>query len=71
MLQVIEETINQKTKEVSKVSRAVENITDEMEVAHDDVKRTKDKLDDVAEDVEEIKQEVKGKTGAHEHLELK
>jgi uncharacterized membrane protein len=71
VLQVIEETVKQEEKEVKKVGRAVEDITGEMEVVRDAVKRTKGKLDEVAEDVEEVKQEVKGKTGEHERLMLK
>jgi uncharacterized membrane protein len=71
VLQVIEETVEKKSKEVKEVGRAVKDITDEMEVVHTDVKRTKNKLEDVAEDVEEIKQEVKGKTGEHDRLSLK
>jgi uncharacterized membrane protein len=70
VLQVIEETINKETNEVKKVGRAVKDITDEMEVVQSDAKRTKDKLDDVAEEVEDIKQEVKGKTGEHDRLSL-
>lgn len=71
VLQVIEDTVQKETSDVKKVSRAVEDITDEMEVVQSGVKRTEDKLDEVAEDVEEIKQEVKGKTGEHERLSLK
>lgn len=71
VLQVIEETVEDESKEVKKVSRAVEDITGEMEEVKDDVKRTSGKLEEVAEDVEEIKQEVKGKTGEHERLVMK
>jgi uncharacterized membrane protein len=71
VLQVIEETVRSESREVKKVSEAVEDITDEMETVKDDVKRTSGKLDDVAEDVEEIKQEVKGRTGKHSRLTLK
>jgi uncharacterized protein YoxC len=71
VLQVIEETVKKETNDVKKVSRAVEDITGEMEVVQGNAKRTKDKLEDVAEDVEEIKQEVKGKTGEHERFMLK
>jgi len=71
VLQVIEETVKKETKEVQKVGRAVEDITDEMEVVKSDAKRTEGKLDDVAEDVEEIKQQVTGKTGEHDRLSLK
>jgi uncharacterized membrane protein len=70
VLQVIEETVEKETK-VEKVSRAVEDITDEMEVVQSDVKHTKGKLEEVAEDVQEIKQEVKGRTGEHERLSMK
>jgi uncharacterized membrane protein len=70
VLQVIEETVKKETNDVKQVSRAVEDITDEMEVVQSNAKRTKGKLDEVAEDVEEIKQEVKGKTGEHERLML-
>jgi uncharacterized membrane protein len=70
VLQVIEETVKKETTEVKKVGRAVEDITGEMEVVKSAAKRTKDKLDEVAEDVDELKQEVKGKTGKHERLVL-
>lgn len=70
VLKVIEETLKGEEKEVAKVSRAVEDITDEMEVVQSDVEQTKGKLDEVAEDVEEIKQEVKGRTGEHKKLML-
>ena len=71
VLQVIEDTVKDESKEVKKVSKAVEDITDEMEVVHEDVKRTSGRLDELAEDVEEIKQEVKGITGEQERLSLK
>jgi uncharacterized membrane protein len=71
VLKVIEETVKNKETEVKKVGRAVEDITDEMEVVRDDVKSAKGKLNEVAEDVEEIKQEVKGRTGEHDQLTLK
>jgi uncharacterized membrane protein len=71
VLKVIEETTKDELKETKKISKAVEDITDEMEVVHDEVKRHSGKLDEVAEDVEEIKQVVKASTGQHEHFSLK
>lgn len=71
VLQVIEETVKDDSKEAKKLSKNVEDITDEVEAVHHEVKRTSGKLDEVAEDVEEIKQEVKGITGQHERLSLK
>lgn len=71
VLQVIEETVKDDSKETKKLSKDVEDITDEVEAVHHEVKRTSGKLDDVAEDVEEIKQQVKGITGQHERLSLK
>ena len=71
MLQVIEETVKDESREVKKVGKAVEDITDEMEAVQKDVKRTSGKLDEVAEDVEEIKQEVKGRDHEHTQLNLK
>lgn len=71
VLQVIEETVKDESKDVKKVASAVEDITDEVEEVRHDVKRTSGKLDEVAEDVEEIKQEVTGRTGEHERLVLK
>lgn len=71
VLQVIEETVKDDSKETEKLSKAVEDITDEVEAVHHEVKRTSGKLDEVAEDVEEIKQEVKGITDQHERLSLK
>ena len=71
VLQVIEDTVKDETKEIKKVSEAVEDITDEMEVVRHDAKRTSGKLDKLAEDVDEIKQEVKEITGERERLSLK
>lgn len=71
VLQVIEETVEDESKDVKKVSKAVEDITDEVEAVHDEVRRTSGKLDEVAADVEEIKQEVKVMTGEQERLSLK
>jgi uncharacterized membrane protein len=71
VLQVIEETVKDESKEAKKLNKAVEDITDEVEAVHHKVKRTSGKLDDVAEDVEEIKQKVKGMTGEQERLSLK
>jgi uncharacterized membrane protein len=71
VLQVIEETVKEESKETKKVSKAVEDITGEMEEIQDEVKRNSGKLDEVAEDVEEIKQEVKARTGEQERLSLK
>ncbi len=71
VLQVIEETVKDDSKETKKLGKDVEDITDEVEAVHKEVKRTSGKLDEVAEDVEEIKQEVKGFTGQYERLSLK
>ena len=71
VLQVIEETVKEESKETNKVSKAVEDITGEMEEIHDEVKQTSGKLKEVAEDVEEIKQEVKSRTGEQERLSLR
>jgi uncharacterized membrane protein len=74
VLQVIDETVKEEAEEVKQeVDKAVDDITGEVEAVHEDVKRTSGKLQEVAEDVHEIKEEikVKGKTGEHEHLSLK
>ena len=71
VLQVIEKAARDDAKEGKKISKAVKDITGEMEEVHDEVKRHSGKLDDIAEDVEEIKQEVKGRTGEQERLSLK
>jgi uncharacterized membrane protein len=71
VLRVIEDTVKDESNETERIGKAVEDITDEMEVVHKDVMRTKGKLDEVAEDVEEIKQEVKVRTGEQERLSLK
>jgi uncharacterized membrane protein len=71
VLQVIEETVKDESKESKKVSEAVEDITDEVEAVHREVKHTSGRLDEVAEDVEEIKQEVRSITGERERLSLK
>jgi uncharacterized membrane protein len=71
VLQVIEETVKEESEPSKETARAVEDITDEMEAVHDDIKHTKAKVDEVAEYVEEIKQEVKGRTGEQERLSLK
>ncbi|MDT4897218.1 MAG: hypothetical protein QOH25_2295 [Acidobacteriota bacterium] len=71
VLQVIEDTVKDESKDIKKVTEVVEDITDEMEAVHDDVKRTSGRLDELTEDVEEIKQEVKGITGEQERLSLK
>jgi uncharacterized membrane protein len=71
VLRVIEDTVKDESKETERIGKAVEDITDEMEVVHEDVKRTKGKLDDVVEEVEEIKQEVRARTGEQERLSLK
>ena len=71
VLQVIEETVKGEAKETKKVSKAVKDITGEVEDIQEEVKRNSGKLDEVAEDVEEIKQEVKGQTGEQERLSLK
>ncbi|HKQ99051.1 MAG TPA: DUF1003 domain-containing protein [Pyrinomonadaceae bacterium] len=71
VLEVIEQTVKSESADVKGVKRAVEDITDEMEVVREDVERTSGKLQEVAEDVEEIKQEVKSRTGEQERLSLK
>jgi uncharacterized membrane protein len=63
VLEVIEETAKEDSKDIKKVRKEVEEITDEVEAVHSEVKRTSGKLDEVAEDVEEIKQDVKEITG--------
>jgi uncharacterized membrane protein len=70
VLQVIEETIKDESKETRKVRKAVEDITDEMEAVHHEVKRNSGKLNEVAKDVEEIKQSVRGITSEQERLSL-
>jgi uncharacterized membrane protein len=63
VLAVIDETVEEKSEAkagaVKKVvGDAVEDITDEVEAVHKDVKRTSGKLEDVAEDVGDIKEEI-------------
>jgi uncharacterized membrane protein len=69
VLQVIEDTVKEESSK--ETAKAVEDITDEMEAVHTDLKHTKVKIDEVVEDVEEIKQEVRGRTGEQERLSLK
>lgn len=71
VLKVIEETAQQDSKDIQKVSETVEEITDEVEAVHAEVKRTSGKLEEVAEDVEEIKQEVKDITGERGPVSLR
>lgn len=71
VLQVIENTVKADAKEAQKLTKAVKDITGEMEEVQDEVKRNSGKIDDLAEDVEEIKQEVTGRTGEQERLSLK
>jgi uncharacterized membrane protein len=61
VLQVIEETVKDESKEIRKVGEDVKEVTDEVEAVKKDVRRTSGKLDEVAEDVDEIKQEVKAR----------
>ena len=58
MLRVIEATVEADLKQSKRVSRAVEDITDEMEAVQDEAKRTSGKLDRVAREVEKIRQRV-------------
>jgi uncharacterized membrane protein len=74
VLQVIEETVKEDAKEVrEEVGKAVKEITGEMEVVRADVNRTSGQLQEVASDVQELKEELKSKaaTGEHERLSLK
>jgi uncharacterized membrane protein len=71
VLQVIEQTVKDESKEAGKISKVVEDITGEVEAVHQDVKRTSGKLNEVAKDVEEIKQQVKGRTDEQKRLSLK
>jgi uncharacterized membrane protein len=71
VLQVMEETGKEDAKQDAKVREAVEDVTDEVEAVHKEVKRTSGKLNKVAEDVEEIKQEVRARTGEQERLSLR
>ena len=75
VLEVIEDTVQEEAKDVKqevkqKVDDAVEDITDEMEAVHEDVRRTSGKLEEVASDVDEIKEELKTKTVTREHERL-
>jgi len=77
VLEVIEETVNEETdvkQEVKQeVDKAVKDITGEVDAVHEDVKRTSGKLQEVASDVDEIKEELKARetTQEHESLSLK
>ncbi|MGB7925727.1 MAG: DUF1003 domain-containing protein [Pyrinomonadaceae bacterium] len=74
VLQVIEEANSENAEEVKqKIGKAVEDITGEIKVVRDDVERTSGRLQEVASDVEELKEEIKVKraTGEHERLSLK
>lgn len=71
VLRVIEKTVKEDSKEAKRVREAVKDITGEMEEVQDKVAANSGKLDELAEDVEEIKQEVKGRTGEQERLSLK
>jgi uncharacterized membrane protein len=74
VLEVIEDTMKEDTKEIKQeVGEAVEDITDEIEVVRTDVKRTSGQLQEVASNVNELKEEVKAKeiTAEHERLSLK
>jgi peptidoglycan hydrolase CwlO-like protein len=59
VLHVIEETVQADLKETRKVGMAVEDITGELEAVQKEVKRTSGRLDEVVEDVGEIKRDVK------------
>jgi uncharacterized membrane protein len=71
VLRVIENTTKEDIKETKKLSKAVKDITGEMEEVQDEVKRNSGKLENLAEDVKEIKQEVKGMTGEQRRLSMK
>lgn len=71
VLQVIENTVKEDSKQAKRVIEAVEDITDEMEKVQEEVKHNSGKLNELAEDMEEIKQEVKVRTGSQERLSLK
>jgi uncharacterized membrane protein len=59
VLAVIDETVKEEPALVKQaVEEAVEDITDEVEAVHEDVERTSGKLDEVAEDVGEIKEKL-------------
>lgn len=74
VLQVIEETISKDAEEVKQeVDKAVKDITGEVEGVRADVEQTSGRLQKVASDVEELKEEIKAKevTGEHHHLSLR
>ena len=61
VLAVIDETVGKESETVKQavseaVDEAVEDITDEVEAVHKDVKKTSGKLDEVAEEVGELKE---------------
>ena len=68
VLQVIEEAVQADINETSKVGRAVENVTEQVDGVEKEVKRVSGRLDVVLEDVEEIKEEVKEMTGEVERV---
>jgi uncharacterized membrane protein len=74
VLGVIEDTVREEAEAVkTEVDQVVKDITGEMDVVREDVKRTSGQLQEVASDVNEIKEEIKarGKTEKYERLMLK
>jgi uncharacterized membrane protein len=71
VLAVIDETVEEETEEVKQVvNGAVEDITDEVEAVHTDVKRTSGQLEEVAEDVGEIKDKLEVQERDREHKQV-
>jgi uncharacterized membrane protein len=75
VLAVIDETVKDETKTVAQkveqeVDEAVENITEEFDAVRTDVKKTSGKLDEVADDVSEIKEELKAQKPTGERMVL-
>ncbi|HVG31708.1 MAG TPA: DUF1003 domain-containing protein [Pyrinomonadaceae bacterium] len=76
VLAVIDETVKDEAKMIEEkvereVDKAVDDITDEVEAVHKEVKHTSGKLEEVAEDVYDIKEELKARRQTGEHLALK
>ncbi len=69
VLKVIEEAVNKEVAE--KIEDAIEDVTGETKIAREEVREVSAKLDEVAVDVDEIKEEVKRQTGEHERTQSK
>jgi len=69
VLEVIQEAVSAEVAE--KIEDAIEDVTGETKIVREEVRDVSAKLDEVAVDVDEIKEEVKRQTGEHERTQSK